>query len=133
MNDIKINLLVIDDDEINVFIIKKIVDKTGYPVNMTSKSNGQLAIDYLTALMKSGEDFPQLILVDINMPLMNGWEFLEAYEKLNMPEQTHMYMVSSSVYENDIEKAKSYQIIKGFISKPLSLDRLTELLRLAAY
>ncbi|WP_285059974.1 response regulator [Pedobacter ginsengisoli] len=130
MTDIKINMLVIDDDEINVFIIKKIVEKTGYAVNMVSKNNGQLALDYLTALVGNKEPFPQLILVDINMPLLNGWEFLEAYEKLNMPEQTHMYMVSSSVYENDIEKAKSYKTINGFISKPLSIERLTELLRL---
>lgn len=133
MTDIKINMLVIDDDEINVFIIKKLVEKTGYAVSLTAKSNGQLALDYLTALVDNGEPFPQLILVDINMPLVNGWEFLEAYEKLNMPEQTHMYMVSSSVYENDIEKAKSYKAIKGFISKPLSIGRLTELLRLVAH
>src|SRR5690349_9668069 len=102
MTDIKINMLIIDDDEINVFIIKKIVEKTGYAVSIVSKSNGQLALDYLIALVQNNEPFPQLILVDINMPLLNGWEFLEAYEKLNMPEQTHMYMVSSSVYENDI-------------------------------
>jgi CheY-like chemotaxis protein len=133
MTEIKINMLVIDDDEINVFIIKKIIEKTGYAVSMISKSNGQLALDYLTALVKNGDPFPQLILVDINMPLLNGWEFLEAYEKLNMPEQTHMYMVSSSVYENDIEKAKSYKAINGFISKPLSIGRLTELLRLVVH
>lgn len=133
MTDIKINMLVIDDDEINVFIIKKLVEKTGYEVSLTAKSNGQLALDYLTAIVDSGEPFPQLILVDINMPLVNGWEFLEAYEKLNMPEHPHMYMVSSSVYENDIEKAKSYKTIKGFISKPLSIGRLTELLRLVAH
>ncbi|MES2458739.1 MAG: response regulator [Bacteroidota bacterium] len=133
MTDTKINLLVIDDDEINIFIIKKIVEKTGYPVSMTSKGNGQLAIDYLKTVLESNGPFPELILVDINMPLMNGWEFLEAYEKLNVSFSPHMYMVSSSVYENDIEKAKSYKTIKGFISKPLSIDRLTELLKLIAY
>lgn len=129
MTDSKINLLVIDDDDINIFIIKKIVEKTGYSVNMTSKGNGQLAIDYLLEVTQDDALFPNLMLIDINMPVLNGWEFLEAYEGLNIPRQPDMYMLSSSVYENDIEKAKTYKSIKGFISKPLSIERLSELLR----
>lgn len=129
MMDTKINLLVIDDDDINIFIIKKIVEKTGYNVNMVSKANGLLAIDHLKSTM--GQDsFPHLILIDINMPVLNGWEFLETYEELNITERVDMYMLSSSVYENDIEKAKTYAKVKGFISKPLSIERLIELFRL---
>ncbi|MES2830178.1 MAG: response regulator [Bacteroidota bacterium] len=130
MTTSKINLLVIDDDEINIFIIKKIVAKTGYNVEMVSKNNGQLAIDYLKEVSEDNERFPHLMLVDINMPVLNGWEFLEAYDELNPTQKPDMYMLSSSVYENDIEKAKTYKTIKGFISKPLSIERLTELLRL---
>jgi CheY-like chemotaxis protein len=125
--DSKIDLLVIDDDDINIFIIKKIVEKTGYDINMVAKTNGQLAIDHLTTAINSNSPFPQLILIDINMPVLNGWEFLEAYDKLNVSQQVDMYMLSSSVYENDIEKAKTYKKIKGFISKPLSINRLIEL------
>jgi CheY-like chemotaxis protein len=123
----KIDLLVIDDDDINIFIIKKIVEKTGYDINMVSKSNGQLAIDHLDNLLENNETFPQLILIDINMPVLNGWEFLEAYDKLNIQQRVDMYMLSSSVYENDIEKAKTFKKVKGFISKPLSINRLIEL------
>ncbi|TDQ10298.1 response regulator [Pedobacter metabolipauper] len=130
MTDSKINLLVIDDDEINIFIIKKIVEKTGYQVNMISKSNGQLAVDYLKQISENNELFPHLMLIDINMPVLNGWEFLEAYDQLNVTKHAEMYMLSSSVYENDIEKAKTFKTIKGFISKPLSIERLSELLRL---
>ena len=126
----KINLLVIDDDDINIFIIKKIVAKTGYNVEMVSKNNGQLAIDYLAEVKDVPEKFPHLMLIDINMPILNGWEFLEAYDQLNPELKSDMYMLSSSVYENDIEKAKTYKTIKGFISKPLSIERLTELLKL---
>jgi len=127
--DFKINLLVIDDDDINIFIIKKIVEKTGFPVNMVAKTNGQLAIDYLSEIVGNAEEFPHLILIDINMPVLNGWEFIEAYEKMNITKAVDMYMLSSSVYENDIEKAKTYKVVKGFISKPLSIDRLIELFR----
>jgi CheY-like chemotaxis protein len=101
-------------------------------VSFSSKSNGQEALEYLADLQSSGQDFPQLILVDINMPILNGWEFLTAYETLQAPNPVHIYMLSSSVYENDIEKAKSFKTVQGFISKPLSIDRLTELLRLIA-
>lgn len=123
----KINLLVIDDDDINIFIIKKIVEKTGYDAQMVAKTNGQLAIDYLTELKTTQQTLPDLILIDINMPVLNGWEFLEAYEKLGIDHEIDMYMLSSSVYENDIEKAKTYKTVKGFISKPLSIERLIEL------
>lgn len=123
----KIDLLVIDDDDINIFIIKKIVEKTGYDINMVAKTNGQLAIDHLTSILEHNATFPHLILIDINMPVLNGWEFLEAYDGLNVKQRVDMYMLSSSVYENDIEKAKTYKKVKGFISKPLSINRLIEL------
>ncbi|MNK27902.1 Chemotaxis protein CheY [compost metagenome] len=124
----KINLLVIDDDDINIFIISKIVEKTGYDVEICAKHNGQLAIDYIKGLLSENQNLPDLVLIDINMPILNGWEFIEAFEALDLKADNDMYMLSSSVYENDIEKAKSYKSVKGFISKPLSIDRLKELL-----
>ncbi|MEE1947143.1 response regulator [Pedobacter sp. KR3-3] len=129
MLDTKINLLVIDDDDINIFIIKKIVEKTGFDIEMVSKSNGQLAIDYLKDAISRGATLPHLILIDINMPVMNGWEFVEAYQQLGIAKPVDLYILSSSVYENDIEKTKSYSAVRGFISKPLSIERLTELIK----
>lgn len=129
MLDNKLNLLVIDDDDINIFIIKKIVEKTGHHINMIAKSNGQQAIDYLKETIAQNKPVPQLVLIDINMPVMNGWEFIEAYETLGITQKVDMYILSSSVYENDIERTKSYKAVKGFISKPLSMERLTELVK----
>jgi CheY-like chemotaxis protein len=128
MMDNKINLLVIDDDDINIFIIKKIVEKTGYNVSMVAKANGLMAIEYLKTTLDQ-ENFPHLVLIDINMPVLNGWEFLDAYAELNINKRVDMYMLSSSVYENDIEKAKTYLKVRGFISKPLSIERLIELFK----
>lgn len=131
MANFRINMLVIDDDDINIFIIKKVIEKTGYEVDMISKSNGQLAVDYLSSIANNVEIFPHIILVDINMPVLNGWEFLEVYEKLNIQRQkVFLYMLSSSVYEYDIEKAKGFKAVNGFISKPLTIERLKELLQL---
>lgn len=129
MLDSKINLLVIDDDDINIFIIKKIVEKTGYNIEMSAKGNAQQAVDYLSELISNNQQLPDLILIDINMPVMNGWEFIEAYQELDFKKDADLYILSSSVYENDIEKTKSYSSVKGFISKPLSIERLTELIK----
>ncbi|RZK49643.1 MAG: response regulator [Pedobacter sp.] len=130
MQEKKLQLLVIDDDDINIFIIRKIVEKTGVPIEMVSRNNGQQAIDYLKDAIASQLDLPQLVLIDINMPVMNGWEFIEAYQDLNIEQPVNMYILSSSVYENDIEKTKTYPLVKGFISKPLSMERLNELINL---
>jgi len=124
-----LNLLVIDDDDINIFIIKKIVEKTGFDIDMVARNNGQQAIDYLNETISQNKPLPRLVLIDINMPVMNGWEFIEAYETLGIDQKVDMYILSSSVYENDIEKTKSYKAVKGFISKPLSMERLTELVK----
>jgi CheY-like chemotaxis protein len=129
MLDDKINLLVIDDDDINIFIIKKIVEKTGFDIDMVAKSNGQQAIDYLSETITEHKTLPNLVLIDINMPVMNGWEFVEAYQTLGIEQNVDLYILSSSVYENDIEKTKSYSTVKGFISKPLSIERLSELIK----
>ena len=125
----KLNLLVIDDDDINIFIIKKIVEKTGFDIDMVARNNGQQALDYLNETIAQNKALPRLILIDINMPVMNGWEFIEAYNTLGIEQKVDMYILSSSVYENDIEKTKSYKAVKGFISKPLSMERLTELVK----
>lgn len=129
MLDQTINLLVIDDDDINIFIIKKIVEKTGFEIDMVARNNGQQAIDYLNETIAHNKALPRLVLIDINMPVMNGWEFIEAYDTLGIAQKVDMYILSSSVYENDIEKTKSYKAVKGFISKPLSMERLTELIK----
>lgn len=124
-----IKLLVIDDDDINIFIMKKMVQKTGYETDMVSKANGQAAIDHLKQLIEDDQPLPDLILIDVNMPVLNGWEFLESYESLHIEKDIDMYMLSSSIYENDREKARTYRTVKGFICKPLSVEQVTQLLQ----
>jgi len=118
------NFLVIDDDEINLFIMNKLVEKTGYKTTMVSKTNGKSGYEYLQELVNNGQPLPKLIFVDVNMPVLNGWEFLEHYMNLNIQENVAIYMLSSSVYEVDLNKAGTYKFIKGFISKPISIENL---------
>jgi CheY-like chemotaxis protein len=72
-----------------------------------------------------------MILLDVNMPQMNGWDFLEEYEKLPLQAiaKTKVYIVSSSINNRDIEKSKTYKTVSGFISKPLDTEKMNEILK----
>ena len=81
--DNKRSLFIIDDDDINIFIITKIAERTGYEVTVSSCHNGKQAIEIIQDLVANNKALPDLALIDINMPIMNGWEFVEAFEEMN--------------------------------------------------
>lgn len=125
----KTRLLVVDDDNINMFIVRKIIEKSGFEIDLVFKSNGLQALDYLKDLISTDKALPNLMLTDINMPLMDGWELIDNCLNLNILGQTNTYVLSSSVYEEDLEKIKMYPDLKGFISKPLSFEILGRLMQ----
>jgi CheY-like chemotaxis protein len=125
----KNRLLVVDDDNINMFIVRKIIEKSGFEIDLVFKNNGLQALDYLKNLISTGKALPNLMLTDINMPLMDGWELIDNCLNLNILGQTNTYVLSSSVYEEDLEKIKMYPDLKGFISKPLSFEILGRLMQ----
>jgi CheY-like chemotaxis protein len=127
------NILLVDDDGINNFIVINKLNSIGLVDNIISVENGEEAILYIKNCINSSiELLPELILLDINMPIMDGWNFLEEFSKLGLSfqEKMHIYMVSSSVYEEDIENSKNYPCVKTFISKPLSKSKLIEIIEL---
>ena len=133
INDKSVSILLVDDDEINNFISVKLIKKTLLNTEISTCLNGKFAIDQLVAIQNRDPDkMPDYILLDINMPIMNGWEFLDEYERLNLGQsgKTKIFIISSSVFNNDINKAKSYALVKDFISKPLSVDKIKEVLNL---
>jgi CheY-like chemotaxis protein len=117
----KITACVIDDDHIFVYGLKKLLQLKGLQADIQDFSNGKAAIDFLTN-PGSSRNLPDIIFIDINMPVMNGWEFIGIFEEIQsqLGKNITLYIISSSVDVNDIQRAKNNPLIKGYILKPVS-------------
>src|SRR5690606_32170692 len=116
---------------VNNFIAGMTVKNSGVTLNIETCTNGLEGLEFILDMANSNiTKLPEVILLDINMPVMDGWEFLEEYEKLlpSIKQKINIYMVSSSVHTEDIQRSKQYPYIKDFISKPLSKEKM-ELIR----
>ena len=116
------SMYVIDDDKIYHFLLKNLLKQNGIAINSKFFVNGLDAIDYIKN-EGNAASMPDLILLDVNMPIMNGWEFLEEFKKagLNYNKIPVVYMISSSNDEVDINKSKEYNdIVADYFLKPIS-------------
>jgi CheY-like chemotaxis protein len=122
MSTDKIHFVVIDDSKLDCFIAEKVIQNTG---RCESVHSFMLAADALEFLGKQPFDevFRVIILVDIQMPIMNGFEFIESFEEM-LPEEKRknfiINLLSSSINESDMIRAKAYQSVRTFLSKPLT-------------
>ena len=98
---------------------------------MQRYENGQLALEALWRGAGHEAETPDLILLDLNMPVMDGWEFLDAFSALDLQKHVHVCVLTSSIHPEDIEKAKLYAEVEGYFPKPLDdeiLDRIVHLI-----
>lgn len=117
---------IIDDDPIYIFGAKRVLQVANFSNTFMIFKNGKDALDALEPLLKQDQNMPGVILLDINMPIMDGWQFLDKFVALNTNPYIQIYIVSSSIDPRDIEKAKTYDIVKGYILKPISLEKIQE-------
>jgi len=126
-------VLCVDDDTISLTISQLLLKRTGFAQEVHTAIDGSEALEYFERLFAEEADpvaaAPELILLDINMPVMNGWEFLQEYnprfrDKLT---NTHIVILSSTIDPEDFALAKQYPVVAQFISKPLSVENLEEL------
>ena len=124
-------IAVVDDDTVYRRTVQKLLQSTELIENVLAFENGYFVLDYLQN-QKDAEQLPDIILLDINMPQMDGWAFLDAYDKLKpeLSKDIRIYMVSSSSNKEDINKAKTYNSVASYISKPFSKKDLFQVLNL---
>lgn len=120
---------VIDDDPIYIFGIRKILEIANICESILIFHNGKEAYDKLSAIIKNGENIPDLILLDLNMPIWDGWRFLDEFIKIPIEKVITIFVVSSSIDPEDIEKAKTYEAVSNYVVKPITVDKLKQLFR----
>ncbi|WP_020533064.1 response regulator [Flexithrix dorotheae] len=120
-------ILLVDDDEPTNFLHEMVISDFDCTEKIVSVQDGNEALEYLKS---SHKDKPDLIFLDINMPGMNGWEFLEAYQHLEEKQKVSVVvmMLTTSLNPDDEIKAKKYDLIHGYKKKPLTEEILKEII-----
>jgi CheY-like chemotaxis protein len=121
-------ILLIDDDGINNFINERLFKKLNIAGHIEIRRNGKEALDYLGQMCSMKESCPELIVIDINMPEMNGFEFLEEFKNLEMlnKHNSRVVMLSTSTSQRDIQKLKDLNI--ELVRKPLCEEKIRVLM-----
>lgn len=121
----KKSILLIEDDYVCNFLSTKVLEKMGIFKEIHAAVNGKEAIDFLNTYFKSSGSTPDFILLDLNMPVMDGFGFLEAFKTLSLvnKENIKIIIVTSSANPGDISKAKKMGI-EHYLVKPISEDKL---------
>ena len=117
---------IIDDDDVYINLVKKIINIKNLSENLLVFNNGKEAIDYFKAIISGINEnvFPEIILLDLNMPVMDGWNFLREFTQIKSPikNKTTLYIVSSSINPEDIEKSKQFSDVSDYLVKPINMD-----------
>lgn len=124
------HLLLVDDDPTTNFFNRHLIEKMNVCEEIHEAGNGQEALDRIEELRLLGQA-PDMILLDINMPIMNGFEFLEQYSKLDqkIQESVVICMLTTSLAQPDLDRSNEYVELNDYIDKPLSEVKLRDLIQ----
>ena len=115
---------IIDDDKLTLKLMSILISKNEFCEEIQSFSNAQDAIDKLKQNASNHRVLPDAILLDLNMPAMDGWQFLDEFMLLPIKKEISIFIMTSSIDPVDIEMAKKYKIVKDYVEKPITSKKL---------
>lgn len=121
---------IIDDDEVIIYLTDLLVKNVDFCDRLSSFTDTDHAMEALKEAIKSGENLPSVILIDLNMPIKDGWSFLDELTELNLKQEIPVFIFTSSINPVDMERSKKYKIVKDYIIKPLTIHKINKILRL---
>ena len=123
-------ILCVDDDPITLMLCKMVIAKSSFATEIITAQNGEEALNYFDDLKLNNlgaeiKKYPSLVFLDLNMPVMDGWEFLDHFSKEEYTsafKNTKIIVLSSTIDPNDIEKSRTYSMVLDFLSKPITKE-----------
>jgi len=124
-------VLLIDDDPVFVLLARKILETIDDTLLIDVFADGELAINYINTVKDDPDALPEFIFLDLNMPVLDGWGFLEAYSAIwdKLDKNISLYILSSTISSDDIARALAYPVTKGFLIKPLDKAKMEAILQ----
>lgn len=126
----KPEFIVIDDSQLDCFIAEKLIRHTGKSSGIKTFTSAGSALEYIKQRTLPDDDSLTVLLLDVLMPVMSGFDFVEAFEKLPQQVQDRYLIIAltSSMNKNDMNRISSYQAVKHLLGKPITTDALSALL-----
>lgn len=125
------NIILVDDDEIMVYLTKRLVAKSDRVKLSQVFGNGRDVIDFLKENCNKPDLLPEVIFLDLFMPVMDGWEFLDEYAQLKpmLTKEIIIYIITSSVSPNDFKKAKNNKYVSDYVVKPMNKEQFSHIIK----
>lgn len=129
MKNIKL-AYVIEDNPANIFWMEELISEVRFCEQLLVFRNGKEALDGLGEAIVKKTNLPDVIFLDLNMPVMDGWEFLDELTKVapSTNDPILIYIVTSSINPSDLIKSREYEMVTNYIVKPITIDQLKEIL-----